>query len=348
MSLDSLLQEARNNEAKLARLQSMEFRFLDAASLEALCDAIVEDYREMFGLSEVTLFLFDWDGALSRFLREAEIRERSGVHVVHAAQAEQLTTLCDVKPWLGEFEERLHRRHFPMARQGLRSVALLPLVRRGKAIGLLVLGSDDAARFDAELGTEFLQRLTSIIAICIENSLNFERLRQLGLRDPLTHLFNRRYFLERILQAMNVAMRSEQPVSCIYVDIDNFKRINDTYGHPAGDVVLCETGRRISRLLRVGEVVARMGGEEFAVMLVGASIADAQIVAERIRVSMLETPFNLPGNKRISVELSGGVAEWRSEVAPASTQSVDDLLSRADRALLQAKKEGRNRIIVSG
>jgi diguanylate cyclase (GGDEF)-like protein len=323
MSLDTLLEEARTNEAKLARLQTMEFRFLDASSLESLCEAIVEDYRETFGLTAVTLFLFDWDGALSRFLQEAEIRERSGVHVVQAAQAEQLTALCSDRPWLGEFEERLHRRHFPVARHGLKSVA----------------------RFDPELGTEFLQRLTAIVAICVENSLNFERLRQLGLRDPLTHLFNRRYFLERLLQAMNVAMRTEQPIGCIYADIDFFKKINDTYGHPAGDVVLCETARRISRELRIGEVVARMGGEEFAVMLVGATLADAVVVAERIRSSMAHMPFNLPGNKRIQVALSGGVAEWRAELAPASMQAVDELLGRADCALLKAKQDGRDRIV---
>lgn len=345
MSLDTLLEEARTNEAKLARLQTMEFRLLDAASLESLCEAIVEDYRDTFGLAAVTLFLFDWDGALSRFLQEAEIRERSGVHVAQAAQAEQLMTLCSDQPWLGEFEERLHRRHFPVSRQGLKSVALLPLSRRGKHIGLLAFGADDATRFDPELGTEFLQRLTAIIAICVENSLNFERLRQLGLRDPLTHLFNRRYFLERLLQAMNVAMRSEQPIACIYADLDSFKKINDTYGHPAGDVVLCETARRISRQLRIGEVVARMGGEEFAVMLVGAPLADATAVAERIRIAMAETPFNLPGNKRIQVTLSAGVAQWRADLASASMQAVDELLARADRALLNAKQQGRDRIV---
>ncbi|MDH3452129.1 MAG: sensor domain-containing diguanylate cyclase [Gammaproteobacteria bacterium] len=345
MSLDTLLEEARTNEAKLARLQSMEFRFLDAASLESLGEAIVEDCGETFGLASVTLFLFDWDGALSRFLQEAEIRERSGVHIVHAAQAEQLTTLCSDKPWLGEFEERLHRRHFPVARHGLKSVALLPLSRRGRNIGLLAFGSADATRFDADQGTDFLQRLTAIVAVCVENSLNFERLRQLGMRDPLTHLFNRRYFLDRLLQAMNVAMRTEQPLGCIYADLDFFKKINDTYGHPAGDVVLCETARRLSRQLRVGEVVARMGGEEFAVMLVGASLADAAVVAERMRLAMAEIPFNLPGNKRIQVALSGGVAEWRAELAPASMQAVDDLLGRADRALLKAKQDGRDRIV---
>ena len=345
MSLDTLLEEARANEAKLARLQTMEFRFLDAASLESLCEAIVEDYRETFGLTVVRLFLFDWDGALSRFLQEAEIRERSGVHVVQAAQAEQLTALCSDKPWLGEFEERLHRRHFPVSRDGLKSVALLPLSRRGKHIGLLAIGSDDVTRFDPDLGTDFLQRLIAIISLCVENSLNFERLRQLGLRDPLTHLFNRRYFLERMLQAMNVAMRTEQPIACIYADLDFFKKINDKHGHPAGDVVLCETARRISRHLRIGEVVARMGGEEFAVMLVGATQADAVVVAERIRASMAEMPFNLPGDKRIQVALSGGVAEWRSERAPASMQAVDDLLGRADQALLKAKQDGRDRIV---
>lgn len=345
MSLDTLLEEARTNEAKLARLQSMEFRFLDASSLESLCEAIVEDYRETFGLTAVTLFLFDWDGTLSRFLQEAEIRERTGVHVVHAAQAEQLTTLCSDKPWLGEFDQRVHRRHFPSALRGLKSVALLPLSRRGKHIGLLAFGSDDATRFDPALGTDFLQRLTAIIAICVENSLNFERLRQLGMRDPLTHLFNRRYFLDRMLQAMNVAMRTEQPIGCIYADLDFFKKINDTYGHPAGDVVLCETARRMSRQLRIGEVLARMGGEEFAVMLVGTSLEDTIVVAERMRAAMAETPFNLPGNKRIPVSLSAGVAEWRAELAPASMKAVDDLLARADSALLKAKQDGRDRII---
>ncbi len=348
MSLDTLLDEARTNEAKLARLQAMEFRFLAAGSLDTLCEAIVEDYRETFSLAAVSLFLFDWDGELSRFLREAEIHERHGVHVVQAAQAEQLTALCSDKPWLGAFEERLHHRHFPVSRHALKSVALLPLSRRGRHIGLLAFGSADASRFDPALGTEFLQRLTAIVAICVENSLNLERLKRLGLRDPLTHLFNRRYFLERLMQAMNLGMRSEEPIGCIYADLDLFKKINDTYGHPAGDVVLCEAARRISRQLRIAEVVARVGGEEFAVMLVGSSHVDAMAVAERIRNAIAATPFNLPGNKRIPVTLSGGVAVWHAEQAPASTQAVDGLIARADQALLQAKQEGRNRIVAAG
>ena len=80
-------------------------------------------------------------------------------------------------------------------------------------------------------------------------------------------------------------------------------------------------------------------------MLVGATQADAVVVAERIRASMAEMPFNLPGDKRIHVALSGGVAEWRSEQAPASMQAVDDLLGRADQALLKAKQDGRDRIV---
>ncbi len=234
-----------------------------------------------------------------------------------------------------------------MSRHRLNSVALLPLGRRGKHIGLLVFGAEDATRFDPALGTEFLQRLTGIVAICIENSLNLERLRHLGMRDPLTHLFNRRYFLERLLQAMHVAMRTEEPISCIYVDLDLFKKINDHYGHAAGDVVLCEVARRISRQLRVAEVVARMGGEEFAVMLIGATQADAMAVAERIRGAIAATPFNLPGNRRVPVTLSGGVAEWQAQRAPASMQAVDDLLSRAGAATLKAKQDGRNALVAA-
>ncbi len=345
MSVDSLLARARSNEEKQARLHAMELRFLDAGSLETLCETIVGDYREAFALASVNLFLFDWDGALRRFFGESEIEPPAGVQVLEAGDAEHLLTLSGSRPWLGPFDKRLHRRHFPTGRDRLASVALLPLNRRSRPVGLLSLASEDTDRFQSGLGTEFLQRLGAILAVCIENSINAERLRQLGLRDPLTHLYNRRYFQERLVQAMNLAMRGEQSLSCVYLDIDHFKRINDQYGHPVGDAVLCEVARRIAAQLRVGEVVARVGGEEFALLLTDTALDPACGVAERMRAAISASDYHLGDEQTLRLSLSAGVAEWSPARAPASEAAAADLIARADAALLRAKQAGRDCVV---
>lgn len=157
--------------------------------------------------------------------------------------------------------------------------------------------------------------------------------------DALTGLFNRRHLEEELGRQCSTARRNGTPIAVLLLDIDHFKKVNDTYGHPAGDLVLQEFGRRLQEDLRAGDVAGRWGGEEFLVLLPGADLPAALTVAERIRLATSRGPV-VAGGTPIPVTVSGGCA-----VGPLDVP--DELVSRADTALYEAKVAGRNRIMVA-
>ena len=141
-------------------------------------------------------------------------------------------------PYLGRFEPPRHRVLFNEPLHEIASVALLPLSRQGELIGSLNFGSASPDRYAGDYGTDFLERLAEVVAICLESALAKERLKRIGLTDPLTGVNNRRFFDQRCLAEISQAIRYGHPLACLLLDIDRFKRINDTYGHQTGDAVL--------------------------------------------------------------------------------------------------------------
>ncbi len=158
--------------------------------------------------------------------------------------------------------------------------------------------------------------------------------------DSLTGLHNRRHMDEQILTLLSAARRHETPVGFVLIDVDHFKRVNDTAGHAAGDRVLEETARRLRTLVRAEDVIGRWGGEEFLVLMPGTAASAATRTADRLCASMAATPIDL-GRTSFTVTVSIGVSS-------GTTPSADDLLNAADQALYQAKREGRNRAVNGG
>ncbi|HHN65991.1 MAG TPA: diguanylate cyclase [Nitrospirae bacterium] len=169
-----------------------------------------------------------------------------------------------------------------------------------------------------------------------------ERLRDLALKDGLTGLYNHRYFQELLDKELSRARRYNHPISLIMLDIDHFKRINDTYGHPQGDVVLKEISRVIRDSLRDTDIAARYGGEEFAIVLPETDLKGALSVAERLRSEVEALMPVLDGN-RIKVTISLGVTSIEDHSTVVEKKHLIDV---ADRALYCSKKKGRNRITI--
>jgi two-component system cell cycle response regulator len=239
-----------------------------------------------------------------------------------------------------------HRRLFPESVLKPASVAILPLIRRNSLIGWLSLGSLDAQRFTPSMGSDILQHRASIVAICIENVINNERLQHIGLTDPLTGVNNRRYVERRLLEEVGRTRRHGYALSAMYIDLDHFKKVNDTYGHQGGDEVLCEVAARIKAELRLSDALGRFGGEEFVVLLIDAPHDAAIAVAERIRTSVGNMPLILSAGEELQATVSIGVStleqlDRKDDVATVAQQ----LLARADEALYRAKKDGRNRVV---
>jgi len=165
---------------------------------------------------------------------------------------------------------------------------------------------------------------------------------QMAMIDPLTGLFNRRYALPHLASLAERAAETRRPFAVMQLDLDRFKRVNDRYGHAAGDMVLEQVGRLLKSELRPVDMVSRVGGEEFLIALPETDLNNATAMAERLRQRINGTPVVLPGNGgALSVSASIGLALWS-----APHETVPELLARADSALYAAKAEGRNKVTV--
>ena len=167
-------------------------------------------------------------------------------------------------------------------------------------------------------------------------------LEEMALRDSLTGLFNARYLQMRLQEELAAAKRHRIPVSLVLFDIDHFKRVNDDHGHTVGDRMLRLIGRTILSKLREGETVARVGGEEFALLMPHTSAKNAAMGAERIREAIGQTALETDNGRELAVTVSAGVACATDH----ATHSVEAIYRLADQALYQAKKQGRNRVVI--
>jgi diguanylate cyclase (GGDEF)-like protein/PAS domain S-box-containing protein len=175
-----------------------------------------------------------------------------------------------------------------------------------------------------------------------ENRILQEKLRELAVRDPLTELFNRRYMEETLRRELSRSAREDRPLSLVMIDIDHFKQLNDTYGHPAGDLVLKELAALLLRHLRSEDIVCRFGGEEFVAILPGAPLMAAAQRAESWRLAFQELRIEYE-DQVLTGTLSMGIAEY-----PRHGATGEDLLFQADSAMYMAKRAGRNRVMVWG
>jgi two-component system cell cycle response regulator len=171
---------------------------------------------------------------------------------------------------------------------------------------------------------------------------NYEHSLALALVDPLTGAFNRRYLEAHLPKLVARCRAANKPLSVLMIDLDHFKGINDSYGHAAGDRVLQEVVNRISLSLRPSDLITRMGGEEFAVIMPETELPAATTIAERLRGRIEDSPIeNVDTTKGISVTVSIGA----TVTPPESTEDLQTALKRADSALYEAKKTGRNRVV---
>lgn len=345
--LEGLLHEARRNEEKMRRFDLLERQLLGAGSLRELVNLLLSEYRHAFSVEHVTLALVDKNMEVARVLEGELDSEDACGGLTLLPSTETLNALYGKmrRPSLGFYVSR-HQALFNAEPGEIASVALLPLQRKGELIGSLNFGSANPERYVADCGTDFLERLAEIVAICIENTLTQERLKRVGLTDGLTGVQNRRYFEHRFQSEISQARRHKHPLACMFLDVDKFKRINDTYGHQTGDEVLRSVANVIQSQLRVGDTIARYGGEEFVVLLPQTAGHHAREIAERIRATIAGLPVHANSGHEISATISIGLSMLTTEATMSDNRQLgEQLIAAADKALYQAKHTGRNRVV---
>ncbi|MDB5097121.1 MAG: diguanylate cyclase [Cyanobacteria bacterium RYN_339] len=235
-------------------------------------------------------------------------------------------------------DEALAKRHSVLGMQ-LKSILAVPLVGSSGPVGVLYVDSRNEMPASIEQDLLVLGAIAGQATILIENA----RLLRQATVDGLTNLYIRSYFMNRLAEEARRTLRYGGCFSLLVVDVDHFKRINDTYGHQTGDVALQQVAGRIATAVRVGiDLVGRYGGEEMVVLLPATDTPGAEVAAERIRDAIAGLPLATVGGVDIFGTVSIGVA-----TLPAAARSAEDLFAAADRALYIAKNDGRNRVVVA-
>jgi len=346
--LQSLTNEATHNEDILKRFHERELTLLAAENLPQLLSCLVDGMRTSFDLPSVSLVLNDPAHEIRHLLIHTGMEPDQFPNIVFLDQPSAFLPQLErmQKPWLGPFMGDDHSNLFPTGR-GLQSIAILPMQRRADSVGYFCLGSRNPARFTRHHASDFLHRLAAIAAMCLENAVNREHLVISGLTDALTGLHNRRYLERRLQEEVTRATRYQHHLSCIFIDADHFKRVNDNYGHSGGDAVLRELSLRVKECLRASDVATRFGGEEFTLLLPQTEAKEAFYLAERIRQRVEQNPFTLQGGKEIDVTISQGVCSLALLKKTTTHDNVGEhLLKSADAALYSAKEQGRNQVVL--
>ena len=225
------------------------------------------------------------------------------------------------------------------ARSAFTSLIATPLVSEDKIVGILRM--DDIHEFAfTQDDLRLLDIIANIGVVAIQNSILYARTEELAIKDGLTDLYVRRYFMERFSEELGRAARNKSVFSLLMIDIDNFKKYNDRYGHAAGDIVLKHLSKIMAQVAREGDIAARYGGEELTLLLVGMKKEEAFKVAGFIKEASLNNPLVLR-RQESRVTVSIGLASY-----PEDSIVKDELIKTADLRLYKAKSQGRNRICV--
>ncbi len=315
---------------------------VNVLDLDAVADALKNELEELITADRYSVFIADYDSNRFRLI----------AHNHGESEMDGLETTIDESPFMTEALRRMEEvsesdfsksSYAPDEKRGKYTddfALCLPLKVGPQFLGVLNLNGNSQGFFD-NLEFNFVSLIAEILAASLNNIRQLERLRKLAITDGLTSLLNHRVFHERLTSEFERSKRFNQPLSCVMVDIDYFKRINDTYGHPAGDTILKDIANRLKAHLRTVDVVARYGGEEFAMLLPQTNAEDAEIMAERIRVDVENKAFETEKGP-LKVTVSMGICDTVAQ----NFQNRSELLSKTDEALYRAKSNGRNQIVI--
>jgi diguanylate cyclase (GGDEF)-like protein len=357
---------------RLSSLLKVGMRLAAERNLDRLLAMIIEETTAVMNAERSSLFLIDAErgemwAKIAQGVEVAEIRFPVGTGIAGTVgKTGEIINIPDAYEdarFNPEFDKKTGFR--------TRSILCVPLKNIvGDAIGAIQVLNKQSGQFEQD-DEALLTALAAQAAVAIDNAdmykllteLNLsleskvkdrtaelvranerlstlnKELEEISITDGLTQAFNRQYFMDRIKQEVKRASRYGTHVSLLMFDIDHFKRVNDTYGHQAGDAVLAFFAGLIREDLRETDLFARYGGEEFSLLAMAMDSAEAVLLAERMRRKVEAAEFVHSG-QRLKVTVSIGVSTWLPEIR----ENFDELIRRADEALYRAKEQGRNRV----
>ncbi len=319
-------------------------RQLNCLDIERIANVCVGDIPRLIGVRFASLYILDETNNIlllqkynHPFLinKIVSINQNPPSSMVVAVRSKTLIQVRDIDT---------HKR--PIIRKSQRAFAknyqtsnciIAPLICQDKVVGVLNLADKMEGNGFSDNDIAMVELLSQIVGASIGNIKLFEKIQHQAITDGLTGLANHKAFYETLEKELWRIRRYGGQISLIMVDIDGLKKINDVYGHHAGDKVIGEISKKIKACIRQIDTAARYGGDEFAVILPNTSLADAVVAAERMVSSVSESPITWQ-KEQLVLSISVGVGEYDSESSP------EDITSRSDQALYMAKQAGKNTV----
>jgi diguanylate cyclase (GGDEF)-like protein len=322
--------------------------------LEEVMDLICRGVNRAFGLTSVDIYehrperdevvavwsVVPGDPQMAADFVGTSYSLKEHPHIRRAFEPRRVNEYHIDDPELAKVDPTLHDE---LEAWGEKSVIEVGLLFGDELMGVLSVGSNDKILRLDDVERELMIAFASTAAIALHNARLYRRIEEQAIEDGLTGLYNHRYFVERLGAEIARSKRYGDPLALLMIDVDDFKRFNDHYGHLTGDDALRAVGAVLQGEMRRGvDVACRYGGDEFAVILPHATDS-ATDVAERVRQRIAAATFAAPGGGELGgVDVSVGVAAF-----PGSYEAADDLVRAADEALYEAKAQGKNRVVVA-
>ena len=310
---------------------------------DRLYTTILEKTTELMGVERGSLMMFDKKKQYLRikaakgidYVVSKDVRVKVGTGISGATAARGVPVM------VRDIDTEIPR-HAKISGYKTGSFLSIPLKLEERVVGVLNVSDKSTGEVFSEDDLALMLSLANYVTIALERGAYYlmsEEFKLISMTDPLTGLFNRRYFRERLFEEVERAKRHSGCFTVFIIDIDNFKTYNDTYGHVAGDEMLKKVSHAIRSAVRGMDVVARYGGEEFSVLLPHTNKEESYVIAERIRAGVEELHPNSSALNELPT-ISVGIAEF-----PVDAKNIDELINNADRAMYAAKKMGKNRVV---
>lgn len=333
-------QELEQKSADLNLLLELSTQISSAQKRRTLYNCVVKLFAEVAQTEKSSLMLLDEKTNRLRIVagigisKEAKRRLKLKIGEGIAGQVARTGEPMMINDTVSDSKyKQLYLKRKPIHKT--ESLLAVPLMTKGKVIGVITVSNKVSRQPFIRNDRILLGALACQAAVAIENA----RLHIEAITDGLTGLYVHAYFQRRLMEEIESGSRHPIPLALLMIDIDRFKRFNDTYGHQVGDRVLADIACILKKSVRSGDLVARYGGEEFAIILHYVNHANALNVAQRLRHEVENLDF-LIEEKRVKVTISIGLAVW--EVGTHK----EELINQADQALYRAKRKGRNRVCV--
>lgn len=343
-SVEHLVATARKNEVIARNLFDIEVAIMNITRCPQFFLTLVSLVKEKFEIDHVWMVLTDTpsNSHLVESLREAKKDNDDAVlktvsmvdflRVTHSIN-EPILVDQDIPRFHALLPLELKQQNVKIA-----SMAILPVVVDGRVVGALILGSESKERYNPKKDSFFLKQLSVKVSISLAGVWARERISFLATRDPLTMLRNRRELEESLDQELSRHARQSEYLAVMFIDCDDFKIVNDTYGHDCGDSYLKHVAHHLNELTRKSDLAFRFAGDEFVVLLPGQKQEGADIIAGRIREHLLNTPLKID-DITIPVVISYGVIS--TETLPRADSKT--LMKMADERLYEMKRKKPNR-----